>query len=194
MTLAITTTPGLGQEAESATHNYWDTIDGVELQLVLMGFEPMEKPEFRSPQIDAQLYQALSQGDGKLLTYFHMQFSAWYAYAHSRIGQVSGRIRQIENEMQDVRRSLRRTIVNAATTAAEKKPSAETIEDQAQLDPRYRELTLELQKYQQALDQLEAHKAKLSAGKQLTSRAVEVRRQDLESNLEGGRGYSRRPQ
>lgn len=177
---------GLSQQDETAVHNIWDTVDTAELELTIMGFAPMEKPDFRAPEIDGELYKALNRGDGQMLTFKHMQFAAWYSYAKSRIGQIEGRVLQIDNEMKDVRRRLREKIVSEG----DKKPTNEQIENRACLNPRYLELAVESQKFRQMIEQLEAHASKYSAGKSLTSRVVEIRRQELEG-LSGGRAYRR---
>lgn len=191
MTLNVGLTPGLGAETEAYIHNKWDTLDEVEFTVALMGLPPMDKPNFSAPDINQALYTALSSGDGQTLTFEHTRFCAWYSYAQSRLSHFKGLQRQTENEMREIRNRIRKTIVDAATTKSDKKPAGDVIEQEAELDPRYQLLMLQLQKIEQTVDLLDGHAKKFASGKSLTSRSVEVRRQDMEG-ANGGRAYGNR--
>lgn len=190
MTLNVEDDPGVGQHDQEDIHNRWDTIDEVELQLTMMGFPPMEKPDFAPPSINAALYQALSVGDGRTVTFEHARFSAWYSYAQAKLSHFKGVEKQTRNEMKQISNRVRKQIVDAAKNAAEKKPSSEWIEQEASNDPRFIQLMLDLQRIEQIVDKLEGDAKMFAAGKSLTSRTVEVRRQELEG-LGGARGYRR---
>jgi hypothetical protein len=181
MTLAIEGLPGLGEQAEQGLHNKWDTLDSIEFRLTTMGFSPMEKPAFPRPEINPALYQTLSNGDGKAVTYEHARFSAWYTYTENTIARWEGRAKQISNEMKNLQRDLKRRLIQNAQTAADKKPSAELVEQESYQDPRYQQLAVDLQECEQLLEQLRSWSKGFSAGRSLTSRTVEVRRQELES-------------
>jgi hypothetical protein len=191
MTLNIEGDAGLGQQDQQVIHNKWDTIDEVQLNLALLGFFPMEKPDFAAPSLNAELYQALCAASGNTLTFEHTRFSAWYSYAQDKLGFFVGHQKQIENEMTEIRTRTKRAIVQRATKATAKKPTVEAVDEEAQLDPRYMELKLMLQKVEQSIDLLEANAKMFSAGTRLTSRAVTVRGQELEG-LNGGRAYGNR--
>lgn len=189
MTLNVGADPGVGQQEQEDIHNRWDTIDEVEFELTVMGFPPMEKPDFAPPAINASLYQALSVGDGRTLTYEHTRFAAWYSYAQAKLAHFKGRQSQTKNEMRQIYNRVKKQMVDGAKTAAEKKPDKETIEQEASSDPRYLQLLIDLQKIDQIVDKLEGDSKMFAAGKSLTSRTVEVRGQELEG-LGGRRRYN----
>lgn len=195
MTLGILGDPSIGpghlsEMTQQQVHAMWDTFDDVELQLTIDGFPPLPRPDFAPPAIDNNLYQAITNGDGKMLTFKNMQFSAWYSYALSSEARYTSRILECENKVKTIHTRLNRIL--AAKVAGAKKPTKDEIEREAQLDPHYLYLLVELQKLQQSMNVISAHVKHHATGKALTSRTVEVRRQDMESNMDGGRGYGRR--
>lgn len=180
----------LGNVAEQQIHNRWDTIDEVELEMTIAGLPPLEAPTVSEPTIDTQLYSTITNGDGKMLTLKNMQFSAWYSYCVGLQARLESRVLQYNNEMQHMRTKLQ----DVLSKSSSKKLTKEDVERQAQLDPSYINLMVALQKTQQSLNHVEARVKLHSAGQKLTSRTVEIRRQDLESNMDGGRGYRRFPE
>jgi len=179
----------LGTVAEQQIHDRWDTIDEVELGMTMAGLPPLEAPAVAEPTIDTQLYSTITNGDGKMLTLKNMQFSAWYSYCVGLQARLENRVLQYNNQMQHMRTRLQDALGRQST----KKLTKEDVERQAQLDPSYIGIMVELQKTQQSLNHVEARVKLHSAGQKLTSRTVEIRRQDLESSMDGGRGYRRNP-
>jgi len=182
-------TSHLGGTAEQQIHNRWDTIDEVELEMTIEGFPPLEAPTISEPTIDQQLYTTLTSGDGKLLTLKNVQFSAWYSYSVAVEARYANRILQYENAMENARTRLHKQL--SIRTDSSKKPTNPEIEREAQLDPLYINLMVELQKMQQKINHVQARVKMHATGKALTSRSVEVRRQDMESGIDGGRAYEK---
>lgn len=178
----------LGTIAEQQIHDRWDTIDKVELEMTMAGLPPLEAPTVAEPTIDTQLYSTITNGDGKMLTLKNMQFSAWYSYCVGMQARLESRILQYNNQLQHMRTRLQDTLSKSGSA---KKLTKDDVERQAQLDPSYINIMVELQQAQQSLNHVEARVKLHSAGQKLTSRTVEIRRQDLESGMEGRRGYDR---
>lgn len=169
----------------------WDTIDEVELDLTKMGFSPMEMPQFPRPSIDHKLHQVLATGNGEMVTYEHARYSAWYSYSVNMSARISGRITQCENEMEILSANVKRQVnqeLKAANMKIAKAEINEIVNDAIKHDSRYQVVLRDLQKHKQMLSQVDSWSKQYSAGQKLTSRAIEVRRQELES-LQGGRGY-----
>jgi hypothetical protein len=197
MTLGIQGNPEIGQGhlgtiAEQQIHDRWDTIDDVELEMTMAGLPPLETPTVSEPTIDTQLYNTITNGDGKMLTLKNMQFSAWYSYCVGLQARLESRVLQHNNQLQHMRTRLQETL--NANRQSTKRLTKEDVERQAQLDPSYITIMVEHQKTMQSLNHVEARVKLHSAGQKLTSRTVEIRRQDLESNMDGGRGYRRTPE
>lgn len=179
----------LGDIAQKQIHNRWDTFDEVELEMTMKGFPPLDKPGFAPPVIDHHLYSALSGSDSKQITYKNMQFCAWYGFSLQTEVRESARVRQIQNEMENLRSRLHTQLTSAGGA---KKATKEMIERQAHADPRYLELMVALQMAEHAHDVAAAYVKYYATGKALTSRTVEIRRQDLESAI-GNSGARRYP-
>jgi hypothetical protein len=186
--LNIPDAAGVGSRLEQELHNIWDTFDLMELKLTQDGFEPMEKPNYNRPTLAPGM---LASANGHQITELHEKFGAWHSYAANLLSRIRAATTQVDNEMTVLAIRLRKGALEASKRAGnKKKPTAKEIEDDVKLDPRYQELMLEKQKYDQQRFIMDSHVESLTRELRIISRQVEIRRQDLEANT-GGRGYGR---
>lgn len=180
--LRIPSIVGPGAEEEEGTHNKWDTFDDVELEMTMMGFPPVPMPSYTCPELTSDM---LTTANSKKYTETYQQMESWFNYAANTLARMKALQLQIANEMNKIGRLVKE---GAPVDDKGKKPSVGTLIDMVENHPRYEELKLEDQKWEQKKQILQSHVVRLEKDLKLLSRQVEIRRQE---NDMGNRGSGR---
>lgn len=183
---------GVGESEAAAIHREWSSYPLVqqylEEQLALV--VPSE-PEFACPPLRAE---DLTTTDNKAYTETYAQRVAWFGFYSERKAEHDAIVLELEAEMSvietRIRNQLRRTSKKVTASGDTKAPPAQAMEDAINSDGRYLELKQKLVFHKQILKRLNARVETLDREIRLTSRQVEIRRQDFDNNR-GGNGSVR---
>lgn len=177
---------GPGQTQAQAVMTKWHTIDDVQEESLLRGFPEKVKPEFECPQLDVE---TLTSNDSKAYTQKYTELLAWFGYAGELLALIHARVLQLKN-MQDILAAEGRKTLRDLKSGV-KKPTKEEIEDYLTLNPEYQDVTLQLQRFQQAKLLYDAKVDSIERSLRVISRQIEIRRLDIEQNRTDG-GMSNR--
>lgn len=180
---------GISGKIQQEIHGEWDTFGVMQDDLEQRGFGPVGKPDFQRPVLTPDILATIN---GSGISELYTKVSAWQAYANDLFSRIRGGITQVQNEMHYLSIELRGGLIRARSNAKEKKPTKDDIQAAIELNPRYKELVLELQKLEQQRFIMEGHVDSLNRMLRVVSRQIELRRQELEGNV-GGRGYADHP-
>jgi len=188
--LSIPKNVGVGETEQQKIHSTWDTIDKVEAELGMDGFIPMTTPEFECPQVTEE---ELTTEDSKSYTQTFARQFAWFNYSSQVLARVTVRLLQVENEQAIIASKMRDGFKERIRNGAPKM-TVEEMKDQINLDPRYQELMLQAQIYQQKKTVLSAFAEGIERGLKVISRQVEIRKGEIEQSRVNipNRGYGMR--
>ena len=172
---------GPGEQQEHGVQNVWDTFDEVELEMTRMGFPPIPMPNFGCPELTADL---LTTPNASQYTTAYQQMEGWHNYAINTLARMKALQLQIANEMSKIERLVKD---GAKPTPPAKKLTVDQLKDMVENHPRYEELKIEDQEWEQKKIILQSHCTRLEKDLKLLSRQVEIRRQDWEGGG-GGKG------
>jgi hypothetical protein len=183
--------PSLGTSAttKQEVHAQWRTLEIIEAELAAKGFAPLKQPSFEYP--GSVTPEQLTTQNNQDYSTLYAQHLGWYNYTAELVAHVRAYLVQVENEMEDIASRLRieERKKNKIRTK-EDKLSKDDIEDVVLQEPRYRELRLEKQKFQQHRLLTEARLEAMYRNLQVLSRQVTIRSNELDqtqigSNLPG---------
>lgn len=171
---------GLGQGAQDAIHQDWDTYDRVMKQLASEGFQPIPPPRCNQPvYITAE---QLTDRDSKQNVQLWSELISWQNYSEYCLACIDFAAVQTENEMDNIVLLFKNKVEAEAKAAKEKKPTEANMERSAKTDGRYMQLRLYLQMLQQKRLMVDTQVKRLSKNKQMLSRYVTIRGQDIEQD------------
>ncbi len=179
-------------EAEEI-HRQWDMYPQVlgylEQEIALVA--PKE-PDFACPPLQVG---DLTTNDSNKYTETYVQRVSWFGFYSEKKAEHDAVVLGIEAEMNDIetrlRNLMRKNNQNKTRAGEAKMPSAQTMEDKINSDPRYIDLKQKLVYHRQILKRLNARVETLDRELKLTSRQVEIRRQ--ESDMLNARPGIRHP-
>lgn len=177
---------GPGEQDLGAISRIWDTFDEMELEVTKMGFPPVPKPAYQCPELTADMLTTASAAD---YTSTYQRMESWHNYAHNTLARIKALQLGIANEMNKLGRLVRD---GAPKDDKGKKLPAGTLTDMVENHPRYEELKLLDQEWEQKKIMLQSHVVRLEKDLKLMSRQVEIRRQDTEAGTQGSRTYGNR--
>lgn len=180
---------GIGQRAEEAVHQEWNTLDGVENKLRQQGFSPMDTPAFACPLVTEDL---LTTPDNKTYSEAFARQLAWFNYSSQNLARGIAELLQVQNEMELIAARLRRKFRQEnKTNKKEDRLSGDDIQDEILLDPRYLELKHQEQKLQQYKSEMAAYYGGIERGLKTISRQVEIKKMESDQTRTNipGRGY-----
>lgn len=178
------TISGVGESEAARIHEEWTTYPSVKeyLEMQLSLATPGE-PEFACPPLRVE---DLTTPDSKTYTETYAQRVAWFGFFSERKAEHDAIVLELEAEMgiieTRIRTNMRKTSLKKTRSGETKAPPAQEMEDAINSDSRYLELKHKLLIQRQILKRLNARVETLDREIRLTSRQVEIRRQDIEAN------------
>lgn len=173
---------GIGAQQEGYISQTWETIDDVELEASRSGIPPLPRPDHIIPVLTNEKLMTSSNSQ---YTDMQLEIKAWKDYVADRYGRIRARQLQVENEMNEIAVSFRAPL-RAQRVGLKKTDDGyytdKRIEDEIEMQPRYRELKLKLQMLTQEEMVIESRLKALSGDLAIISRAVELRKQEWEEN------------
>ena len=177
---------GVGESTAKKIEQEWDSFTGVmqylETNLALV---PRNEPEFACPILKLE---DLTTPDGKAYTEAYMQRVAWYGFYTEHKAKHDAIVLELEAKMTvietRIRRDMRKNSKRVAKSGETKAPPENEMQESVDSDPHYLDLKKKLVTHRQTLKLLNARVENLDREIKLTSRQVEIRRQEIES---GGR-------
>lgn len=174
---------GVGDSEAAQIHEEWTTYpqvrDYLETHLALT--VPVE-PNFACPPLRVE---DLTTPDNKVYTETYAQRVAWFGFYSERKAEHDAIVLELEAEMgiieTRIRTGMRKNSKKVTRTGESKAPPAQEMEDTINLDTRYLELKQKLLVQKQVLKRLNARVETLDREIRLTSRQVEIRRQDFDN-------------
>lgn len=161
---------------ESQLREQWDTFDSVELELTKRGFSPIEQPKIIKPVITPDIIRTVDQN---LYSDIYNALRAWYEYASNTLARIQSVMLSIKNEKKEYERVAKKSIIkDAIARGATKRPSKEVLKEMVEDTPRYRDLSIEEQKYEQQEILMTSYAKSLFSDMSFISRNVEIRKQD----------------
>ena len=188
MSLHVTAPEGLGHEAEQQLHATWETLDDVIIETLKEGFETITRPQYAPPILHPQWLDDLTPERYHLMV---AGLSAWKTYTQSLLNTLDCGIVECDNEMKVLAPSIKQNIRLQAKQNQMTKPAEKVIDDLVLTNPRYIELMRRKQTLVQKRKLVEPHFDRYGRELRVLSRALEMRRQELEQ-AGGGGGGSRR--
>lgn len=173
---------GPGEQEISSMSNEWDTYDMSEAYLIDKSIYEVDMPRHERPSITLEV---LASPNSKSYTELYLKIEAWHNYVCNVMAEIKARMVGYENEQDDIALHIRNDFARAASSGT-KKTSVATINDAIESNPRFRELKLEIQKWEQRKILLSARLNSLEHDLKLVSRQVEIRRQDIDAGRVGG--------
>jgi hypothetical protein len=183
----------LGSEQEQQIQQNWETIDNVELDVSRAGISPIPKPQHMCPSLTHEMLMATANDK---YTENMLMIKAWKDYVEERYGRIKARQLEVENEMAEIARGIRLSIMSQQTDKKTKDPGyakKDRIPDLIASNPRYVDLKLKLQTLKQEELVLEPRLSALSGDLRIISRTVELRRQEWEEGRSNMNQPLRRP-
>lgn len=190
MGLDVTAPTGLGETVESQLHDSWQTLDDILVMTIKEGFMPVDRPQYAPPVLQPEQLDNLTPEAYHLLV---AQLSAWKTYSQSILATLECGIEEYDNEMEQVAAAIRAQIRKDAASRDEKKPPEDAIKDEVRINPRYNELVKTRQTLIQKKKVIETYLDRFGRELRILSRALEMRRQELETGSgEAGNNYNRK--
>lgn len=180
---------GVGESEAQEIHRNWAMYPAVQQYLTTqLALAMPPEPEFACPPLRAE---DLTTNDNKAYTETYAQRVAWFGFYSERKSEHDAIVLEVEAEMSvietRIRNHLRRNSKKVTATGDSKAPPAQAMEDAINSDNRYLELKQKLIFHKQILKRLNARVETLDREIRLTSRQVEIRRQEFDN---AGRGNS----
>lgn len=185
--LHVPATLGISVTELEAIQRKFTTQATVEADLKAMGIEDPKQPAYALPELDAKLLTTL---DSNEYTEMYTRQLAWSNYLTPILAKVLSGLVEAENQMVLIKAKIEETIreQNKLKTK-EDRLNTDDIKNAVLNDPVYQEAMLESQSLKQYKLRLEAAHEIAGRNLKLLSRQVEIRRQDLDSQIaEGGIG------
>lgn len=172
-------------EAEAARiRNEWDMGQEVDAYVTnVLGIPPPREPQYACPELKVE---DLTTEDNQLYTRVFAQRTSWYGFLSEKKAQHDAKVIGLKAEMErietNIRQTLRKNSTRKTAGGETKAPPGKEMEDQINEDMRYTECKRQLVFHLQILERLNARVQRLDRELRLTSRQVEIRRQELDSN------------
>lgn len=189
---------GAGREQTQAVTKTWNTVDIVLEEMELRGLGQKDQPVFQCPELDVEV---LTTNDSRHYSQTYAELLAWFGYVSTIHAEIKARVLQYKNMQRVLAAQSKKTQRDVKTGV--KKPTKDELEEALLLNPEYQQVTLELQRHEQANFLYDAKVDNIERSLRLISRQIEVRRLDIEQTRtqdgmtnRGPMGYSRlgRPQ
>ena len=176
--LDIEAPAGLGEAAEHAVHETWNTLDDVMTMLTKAGFPPIDAPQFQMMKISPN---DLANATSQQYSIWFSCYEAWQGYSSQYMNYYQAKRLEITNEAATLTAKIRKSL-----RTEKPKPSEDTIKDIVATTPRIVELLRMEQQHKQAELMLEPQYEHIKKTIQLLSRHLSVRQ--FEAEVSGGRG------
>lgn len=173
----------VGESEADAIHAKWTMYPQVKAYLEQqLAMAVPEEPNFACPPLKVE---DLTTPDSKAYTETYAQRVAWFGFYSERKAEHDAIVLELEAEMSiietRVRSNMRKGSLKKTRSGEQKAPPAQEMEDAINSDPRYLELKQKLVFHKQILKRLNARVETLDREIRLTSRQVEIRRQDFDN-------------
>lgn len=174
----------VGESEAEEIHEQWTMYPLVKryLEEQLAMAMPAE-PEFACPPLKVE---DLTTPDGKQYTETYTQRVAWFGFFSERKAEHDAIVLELEAEMSiietRIRTNMRKGSLKKTRSGETKAPPAQEMEDAINRDTRYLELRQKLVFHKQILKRLNARVETLDREIRLTSRQVEIRRQEFDNS------------
>jgi len=179
----------MSDHEEKAIRNKWTAvIDDAKGELNTKGFFVPEKPDF-SPELLTKdnLIGTSPEAYAKLYT----EHLHWYNYAAPYMAEIRATLSGTKTALNDMETTIRDGI-RRTSISKEDKLTVQELKDVVWLDPRYQELQLLHQKYEQMKDMMSAHMDIMDRNMKLISRIEEERKVEFSGERRSGNvGHSR---
>lgn len=152
--------------------NQWDTMPWVEDRLTELGIPPAREPEYECPVI---MPGTLATIRNEEYTSTYEKILGWYGYLTEKTAYAKSMVLQSKNEMTYIELTLKQVLLEQKP-----KPSKDKIEIRIAEDPRYAQLQLICQKWEQLRDMLQARLETVEANLKTVSRQIEIRKLEQE--------------
>lgn len=170
----------LSKKKQESIQAKWETVDAVEDEIAQMGLPIGEdKPLVSYPATPTG--EELTTADSKDYTEKYAVRNAWHGYLAPIVAQLKARLSGISNEKKDIETAIRQD-VREKNKGLERtdKISEEASKELVWQDARYKELTILEQRLTQKKLLVESYLERIIRDLNLTSRQVELRRQEQE--------------
>lgn len=170
---------GTSAATKQAVHERWSTLTAVEADLAQKGLGVLQQPKFAYP--GSVTPEELTTQNNQAYSTLYAQHLGWYNFTAEIVAHVRAYLVQIDNEMEDIASRLRiGERERNKGRQKDEKLSKDDIEDGIRQEPRYRDLTLERQRYQQHRLLVEARLEAMYRNLQVLSRQVTIRANEFE--------------
>lgn len=180
---------GVGATEEEEIHGFWTVSDAVTSYLEMqLGCPPPKEPDVSYPELKIG---DLTTSNSIKYTEAFARRTAWLGYLWTVLADHEAKLLELEVEMQDIERrirtNLRKTSTRTTRSGEQKPPPAHEMEDTVGKNLRHRELKKEALFHKELIKRLSARVNALVEAQKLTSRQVEIRRQEIDLNGRGSR-------
>ena len=180
---------GVGATDEEEIHGFWTVSDAVTNYLEMqLGCPPPKEPDFSYPEL--KLGDLTTPNSAKYTEAFARR-TAWLGYLWTVLSDHEAKLLELEIEMQDIERrirtNLRKTSTRTTRSGEQKPPPTHEMEDTIGKNPRHRELSKESLFHKELIKRLGSRIRALDEAQKLTSRQVEIRRQEIDLTGRGSR-------
>jgi len=170
---------GAGQAKAESIRTRFSTVEEVTQELVeTMGYTQLITPRFPCPYLTADM---LTTQDWTQYSNTYAMFKAWWDFYREKLAEVSNMVLQYKNMLVMVDTATKKTLREMAE-ATQERLSIDKLKERVLENPEYQEVLLELQRYQQAKELVEAKFDSLDKSMAMISRQIEIRKLDLEQN------------
>ncbi len=170
----------VAQEIEQEWESFPDVMQYLEEKLALV---PAREPEFALPPLKVE---DLTTPDSKAYTEAYAQRVAWFGFFLEHKAKHDAIVLELEAKMSvietRIRTDMRKNNKRVTKDGSAKEPSTAAMEDAVNGDPHYLDLKKKLVTHKQALKLLNARCENLDREIKLTSRQVEIRRQEFDNS------------
>ena len=183
---------GVSASEQQAIRAKWNTLEEIEEELAGKGLVAMERPPFEYP--GAVTPDQLTTQNNQEYSTLYAQHLGWYNFVALTLARVKAMLLQINNEMDDIEVRIRKELKDQnKRLAKDERFNEKDISDSVSSDQRYKELTLEKQRFDQKKLEYDAYLDNMDRNLKVISRQVEIRRLEHEGGkIEGAmpfRGY-----
>ncbi len=169
---------GVAHSVAEVAHDTWSTFESVQEELAQRGLPPLPVPPYTYPGA-ITIAQLTTEGQDYSKTY--VEHLAWYNYVAELVAAIRATLTQIENEMEDIASKMRED----ERAKAGKAPAVNAMKDLIEQTPRYRELKIEAQRFDQKKRLTEGKLDTMDRNLKLLSRQVEIKRVEFEKHRVG---------
>jgi hypothetical protein len=169
---------GPSEQQTTEVNNQWETFNTVVTYLQERGIRLPDKPNTEIPEITEEV---LGTTDNREYTRIYAQQLAWANYLGPLLAWIRAELLQYENRLDLLAPTIKRELKEGNKLAAkEDRLSQEEITDRVELNPGYLDVKIKAQELKQKRWMVESMLDNLERGMKVTSRQVEIRRQELE--------------